>query len=191
MVRLGRAALISMWMGLLVSVLIFQAGVAEGASSYQEWESAYTQSVQAGPYDVLVHYTQWPVRSLTNQRFVVEVEGGIAGKSGRWRWIPVSGVNAEGSGFRSLRTYPGIENAWVVDVAGMVDPGEWRWIIEINGPSGRAVGRSDPYTVEEPPGFPIWLGWLLGLFPLYGLIWFAVREARRTRLEIGREGRRA
>ncbi len=173
-------------LGVLIFVCSILLGTNEayGASPYETWESAHVERVKVGPYDLTIHYTVWPVRAMTNQRFVIEVEGGIAGKSGRWRWLPKPGGEAAATGYRSLRTYPGINNAWVVDIAGMVDPGEWRWLFEINGPLGRSIGWSEWYPVGEPPGFPIWLGWVLGLFPLYGLIWFGLREAGRTRRAI-------
>jgi hypothetical protein len=50
--------------------------------------------------------------------------------------------------------------------------GDWTLEITASGPLGEGV-TSIPFSVAGPAPIPTWLGWLIGLSPVIGLVWFA------------------
>ena len=56
--------------------------------------------------------------------------------------------------------------------------GDWSLHIVVNGPAGS--GMADvPIVATAPPAIPLWLGWLVGLIPIYGLFAFLLSQRRR------------
>jgi len=56
--------------------------------------------------------------------------------------------------------------------------GDWTLHINVNGAVG--AGAVDvPITAVAPPAIPLWLGWLIGLIPIYGLLAFLLSQRRR------------
>ena len=58
--------------------------------------------------------------------------------------------------------------------------GQWYLDIVVNGPAGPAE-IAVPVTATAPPAIPKWLGWSIGLIPLYGLIAFLVMQRNRNK----------
>lgn len=141
---------------------------------------AHSQTVRVGPYAVDVEHTEWPARAIRGNPIFFVPQGGTVGKSARVKVIFVG--KEKWPGFMPIGTYPGVQDAWAIQEWYYPMQGEWAWEIEVDGPLGKAVGRTEPMLVGPPPGMPQWLGWLVGLTPLWGLIWFMVREIRRTRV---------
>lgn len=56
--------------------------------------------------------------------------------------------------------------------------GAWMLHIVVNGPAGQATADA-PITATAPPAIPLWLGWLIGLIPLYGLFAFLLSQRGR------------
>jgi hypothetical protein len=150
-------------------------------------EVKFVQRTQVGRYPVTVEYSQWPIKAGMHVQVVVRPDDGIAGKSGSWKLIPGPGVSSR-TFKRPFQKEPGIDDAWTINIGGMPgNPGPWTWEFQIDGPQGPGTGQLE-FRVADPPWFPLWLGWVLGLFPLYGLIWFGVREWRRVRRAIALDG---
>jgi hypothetical protein len=61
--------------------------------------------------------------------------------------------------------------------ATFVTRGQWYLLLDLQGPSGAAQARVLE-TVAGPPPIPFWLGWLIGLIPLWGLIAFLCWQVR-------------
>lgn len=163
-------------LALVLVLLALMPGAAWGHGGHGP--VSHRQLMTAGPYVLSVEYTEWPARALRSNPIIVVPEGGIEGKSARFRPI-FAGVERQPY-FEPLGTYPGVQGAWVTEEWVYPNAGEWSLEIEVEGPQGKAVGRTEPITVGPPPGFPLWLAWLIGLTPLWGLIWFIVREVKRT-----------
>jgi hypothetical protein len=53
--------------------------------------------------------------------------------------------------------------------------GSWQLLFRFNGPQGPASASLD-IVVAAPGAMPLWLGWLIGLSPLIGCMWFAWRQ---------------
>lgn len=58
--------------------------------------------------------------------------------------------------------------------------GAWQIAAELNGPQGQG-SASISLTVAAPHAIPLWFGWLLGLSPLVGVIWFFWQQSRYRR----------
>ena len=148
-------------------------------------DSGFTLYVVVGPYVMAVEHSEFPMRAEKSVEWVFHPEGGMEGMSGRWRLVQANGMHKFGD---ELRTYPSVRDGWGLLGRGVHAPGEWYWEIELDGPLGRHMGRSDTFWVLDPPALPLWLGWAIGLFPLYGVIWFSLRERRRVRALIALDG---
>lgn len=66
------------------------------------------------------------------------------------------------------------------------------WVLEVRaaGPAGTGAVRL-PLTVGAPPAIPVWVGWMIGLSPLIGVIWFGwwnLGYLRRLRQEFEMNG---
>lgn len=166
--------MLSVVLGLAVpAVALAHGGIAD--------EGKHHETVQAGPYTVVVDFADWPLRALKSNRLIVQPVDGIAGKSATLRLVPASPAVYPRTITRTLHPYPGVDNAWALQFGGLPAQGPWTFEIEVDGPQGKGVARLGPVEVVEPPGVPLWLGWAIGLTPLYGLVWFGIREARRVR----------
>jgi hypothetical protein len=76
-----------------------------------------------------------------------------------------------------LSTDPSIKNG-VQGTAEVTVHGDWSMRIAVSGLSGPATGSVD-LPVTAPPALPVWLGWFVGLVPLYGLLGFVLLLRKR------------
>ncbi len=58
--------------------------------------------------------------------------------------------------------------------------GDWTLHITVNGAAGTGV-VDVPITAVAPPAIPLWLGWLIGLIPIYGLFAFLLSQRGRKK----------
>lgn len=56
--------------------------------------------------------------------------------------------------------------------------GQWMLSINVIGAQGQAVDDV-PILAAAPPAMPIWLGWLIGLLPVWTIVGFVLWRARR------------
>lgn len=167
---------------LLLALLPAGSALAHGGPK----EGVYHEMLTAGKYPLILDFADWPARAQKSNRIIVAPGGGIADKTAVLKLIP---PNAAAKPIvQQLETYPGLKDVWMFETAGIPTEGDWTLEIDVHGPEGDGVGTV-PLTVAPPPGVPMWLGWLLGLFPLYGVAWFGVREARRVKSLIAQEQR--
>ena len=61
--------------------------------------------------------------------------------------------------------------------------GAWTLQINVSGPAGHAFALV-PITATAPPAIPLWLGWLIGLIPLYGLLLFLFIQRKRKQAQM-------
>lgn len=165
-----------LWVLFLATVLlILPAAVASAHDG--PVEGVYHQDVQVGPYPVAVSYVDWPLQALKSNRLIVRPQGGIEGKSGH---LTLTGPNGKVISV-NLLPYPGLQGAWMFETAGLPVEGEWTMKLDLQGPDGAGTLTMERLVVAPPPGIPMWFGWLLGLFPVYGMVWFGYREVKRLR----------
>lgn len=141
--------------------------------------TATTMDVNAGPYSLTVEFNEYPINALKSLEMTMTPKEGFEYLKAQYRLIPPNGDGKTISG--DLNPYPGLDGAWLLYLQGIPEPGHWTWEIEVNGPLGKGTATIKDFEVLDPPGIPMWLGWLIGLIPLYGLIAFAGFEYRRVK----------
>lgn len=68
-------------------------------------------------------------------------------------------------------------------IAGRVNlpvQGQWLLSIEVEGPLGPAWGDA-PILAEAPPAIPEWVGWMIGLLPVWAMLLFIGAQLREAR----------
>ncbi|WP_067685769.1 hypothetical protein [Nocardia jejuensis] len=154
-------------------------GVSAGtAAAYQPVDTVHTEHVQAGPYDLTVGFSEWPLRAMQSLDFTFDAEGGIDDKSGTLAQIQPNGKVRRNE---ALSRHPRMREVWGLDVRSLDKQGDWTFRFTIDGPQGRGEGELRNLTVLEQPGPPLGLSWALSTLPLLGLIVFLTYAWRRTR----------
>ncbi|QIS11634.1 hypothetical protein [Nocardia arthritidis] len=155
---------------------------ATPASAVTPVTVVHTEHVKAGPYDVTLGFSVWPLRAMKSLDFTFTPDGGIAGKSGK--------LVLDGPGFKGghevepLVRHPRERDDWGLDVRAFDAPGTYRIGFEIDGPAGHGAGALENLTVLDQPGPPIAASWVvcalpvLGLIALFAIAWRRVRPGR-------------
>ncbi len=137
-------------------------------------DAARTGELSAGPYLLSVQLYDDPVQ--VGQPLEVTVRSLPGGPTLEDATVTVTGVPGLGTDAtqtREIAMQP--ETAEPGSYAGEVSfpvRGAWDVRIRVSGPAGEGTA-SLPVTVAVPGAIPVWLGWLVGLSPLVGLVWFA------------------
>lgn len=149
---------------------------------------AYTEAIQAGPTKATVDFSEWPPVAQKSLQIVVAPEGGIVGKSAELTLIPKRGVKG-GQQTMRLAPYPGIPNAWTLNLEGITGQGDWTVQVKITSPDGAGTATLQPLEVAPPPSVPKWSGWLLAFTPILIFLGFVtielVRYPKRARANGG------
>ncbi|WP_245713883.1 hypothetical protein [Nocardia vaccinii] len=149
------------------------------AAAYQPVNIVHTERVQAGPYDLTVGFTTWPIRAMQSLDFTFLPDGGITGKSGT---LKINGPDRRATRrVQPLVRHPRKRDSWGLDVKSLNAPGDYSFTFAIDGPQGRGEGTLRGVRVLDQPGPPLPLSWALGLLPLAGLVIFLVVVWRRLR----------
>ncbi|RSM75875.1 hypothetical protein DMH04_37750 [Kibdelosporangium aridum] len=162
-------------LGLLGTALLL-VGLAAPASAYEPVNIVHTEKVQAGPYNVTVGFSTWPLKALQSLDFTFAPDGGIADKGGR-----VALSLGEDQMDDPLARHPRKREVWGLDVFSLPEPGNWTMSFTIEGPAGTGTGELRNLAVMEQPGPPMGLSWAISTIPLFGLIALIVVAWRRTR----------
>lgn len=166
---------------ILILALLLAASLPGSALAHPEGQSPLRSDIlQVGPYTLTIEYNTWPVRQHASLEMIIKPSGGLAGKRAWLRITPEAEFRSS-IPMSQLRTYPGVEDGWVIHLVEPFPAGQRLMEFKVSGPEGEAIGRYTGYQVAEPPLLPLWAGWLIGLTPLYGLVWFGYREYRRVR----------
>lgn len=132
---------------------------------------------QAGPYSIEVDLLADIAHA--GQAFDLMLLPRAGGVRPSAQLVPGAGVDATPLRGQVTpdRDVPG---AFDVHFANVTTGGDWSLVVHADGPSG--VGdTSVPLKAVPPPAIPNWAAWLVGLVPLYGLVWFGLREYGRLR----------
>ena len=84
--------------------------------------------------------------------------------------IPGTGVIATPIHAASFTLDPNVRDE-VQGSAEITVQGMWDLLISVDGPQGQGV-IAVPVMATAPPAIPLWLGWVIGLIPLFGLFAF-------------------
>jgi hypothetical protein len=141
--------------------------------------TVHTEHVKAGPYDVTVGFSTWPLRAMQSLDFTFSPTGGIAGKHGT--------LIMHGPGIQQqdevtpLVRHPRMPTDWGLDVTSLDAAGNYTIGFDITGPKGTGHGTLAGLTVLPQPGPPLGLSWAVCSLPFVALlllIGFAWRRVR-------------
>lgn len=162
-----------LWLaGLLAVCITFQASPAFAHDAI----AAYEQR-QAGPYSIEIGLDRDPPRTGQDLAVTVRALPGDPTSDqpgvGRVAVVAVPGPGTDTVQTRLTLLQPEAHDR--SSHAGLVHlpvRGSWTLEIEVSGAAGHGT-TTLPIEVAGPPAIPTWLGWLVGLSPLLGLVWFA------------------
>lgn len=132
---------------------ILVLGTASPALAYQPVAIVHTEHVQAGPYDVTVGFSKWPLRAMQSLDFTFVPDGGIAGLSGTLIQTGPGVPSDEQS--TPLVRHPRKLDSWGLDVKAFDSPGAHTLGFEITGPKGNGSGTLRNLEVLAQPGPPL------------------------------------
>ena len=161
----------------LLGTLALLFGLATPALAFEPVNVVHTEKVQAGPYDLTVGFSTWPLKAMQSLDFTFAPEDGIAGKKGTLTMVWGSELMND----YPLARHPRKREVWGLDIYALPAPGTWTLKFAIDGPAGPASGELTNLQVMEQPGPPMALSWAISTIPLFGLVTFIVIAWRRTR----------
>ncbi|WP_305787907.1 hypothetical protein [Symbioplanes lichenis] len=151
---------------------------AAPALAYEPVNVVHTERVQAGPYEVTVGFSAWPLRAMQSMDVTFIPDGGIAGKSGR---LLMTGPGLDDDlADGVLARHPRKLDVWGLDVVALDEPGSYTFGFRVDGPQGTGEGRTQPVQVLTQPGPPLGLSWAVCVIPLVALVAFLVVAWRRS-----------
>jgi hypothetical protein len=169
LLALGIVALITLGVEIVLSVAATQHGATP----------AKVVQVNAGPYPLTVSYYTYPAQAGFALPFAIAPQHSIAGAlTYSVTSLPAPGMHAtpvRASLAPNAHTPNGVQGAAEITVRG-----QWYLAITVSGPQGQGVAYA-PVTATALPAIPGWLGWLIGMLPLYGLIAFFIIQRDRVR----------
>ncbi|ANZ40181.1 hypothetical protein BBK82_33275 [Lentzea guizhouensis] len=152
-------------------------GLASPALAFEPVNVVHTEKVQAGPYEVTVGFSTWPLKAMQSLDFTFAPEDGITGKQGTLTMLYGNEVMDDDP----LARHPRKREVWGLDVQALPEPGTWAMKFDITGPEGAGSGELKNLRVMEQPGPPMGLSWAISTIPLFGLVALIVVAVRRTR----------
>ncbi|WP_394619583.1 hypothetical protein JNUCC0626_10930 [Lentzea sp. JNUCC 0626] len=152
-------------------------GLASPALAFEPVNVVHTEKVQAGPYDLTIGFSTWPVKAMQSLDFTFAPENGIDGKKGTLTLFR-EGVEADDS---PLARHPRKREVWGLDIFALPEQGSWSMKFDVDGPAGPGSGELKNLQVMDQPGPPMGLSWAISTIPLFGLIALIVIAWRRTR----------
>jgi hypothetical protein len=163
---------------LMLSLLLPVSAGAHAATPLKE------ETVQAGPYGLKISYYSLPRTEQAASLTLAPLPGSPVAQQVKATLRPAGSTNSTP---RTLTVRPdptdgpGVQE--VVVTANVVGP--WTLHLEVNGPQGPATVDT-MVEVAGPAAIPVWVGWLIGLSPLYLAIlfvgWQVVALRRRRAL---------
>lgn len=167
------------WCTLLSVVLVGRAAAHDTAP-------LRTINVRVGQYPLVVSYYNAP-RGGQALAFTIQPEATVSeALTYQVTAVPGTFVNAV-----PVKATLGSDLDRPNGVSGSVNlpvTGQWLLNIEVDGPRGASY-EDVPVLVGPPPTIPMWLGWLIGLIPVWGIFgflgWQVWRGAQRQRTITG------
>lgn len=155
---------------------------------------AHEERVEAGPYELVLGFSEWPLTEARSFDLLVDPAGGIADKSAT---VEVLTPTGEQYFETELGRFPRQRESWGLDVVAFTGDGEggrWSVLIDVDGPQGRGTGRA-VLPLQPRQGPPDALNWSIAALPALLLVgavaagWWRLRGARRGHAwALGAEG---
>lgn len=134
--------------------------------------------VDAGPYPLTVILYKDPANAGFALPFSITAQHP---KNGSLTFdvssIPDRGVDATPVHASVTNTANGAQGTAEITVQG-----GWTLEVNVDGPAGHGTATV-PIRATAPPAIPSWLGWLIGLIPLYGLFLFLLMQRNRKKVQ--------
>jgi hypothetical protein len=152
-------------------VLLTEIGLSVAATQHGSIP-AKVDTIQAGPYSLKLSLYTDPAHAGFALPFAVAPQLGTkTALTYTVTSVPGPGVKAtqiHGSVIPDPQVKGGVQGTVEITVQG-----QWYLYIVVNGPSG--TGSLDyPVTATAPPPIPLWLGWIIGFIPIYGIVAFLI-----------------
>jgi hypothetical protein len=167
-----------------ISVMVFCSSVSL-AQTKVETPIKHQEIVQAGPYRVVVGFSEWPMRAERSLHIMYTLDGGLPGLKGVRKFIPAGGLSEDQKDrypfdARLLR-FTRDPSIWGDDDISFESSGTRTLEIGIDGPKGKGVGRLENLMIgERPAGPPAALIYALSLVPVLALLVIATRAWRQV-----------
>lgn len=162
----------------LAAALALPLATATPALAFEPVNIVHTEQVRAGPYQVTVGFSEWPLRAMRSLDMTFIPEGGIEGKSGTVELVSADGADGD---TEPLARHPRKQEVWGLDVYALDSPGAWNVRFAVDGPLGHGEGTLPPLRVLEQPGPPLSLSWSMSVIPLALGVFFLALSWRRLR----------
>jgi hypothetical protein len=170
---------------LLVTIMVFCSSLSF-AQSTVETPIKHQETVQAGPYRVVVGFSEWPLQAERSLHITYTPDGGIQGLNGTRKFIPATSLSENQQGnypFESrLVRFTRDQSTWGDDDISFTTEGKYALEISVDGPKGKGVGRLENLSFgERPAGPPASLIYALSLIPVLALLVISARAWRQVR----------
>ncbi|MUM16113.1 hypothetical protein FZI91_11840 [Mycobacterium sp. CBMA271] len=163
----------------LIAVTALSLGVSAPANAYAPVNVVHTEQVAAGPYQLTVGFSTWPLRAMQSLDFTFIPADGITGKSGTLTIVTPDGREPRPE---PLARHPRKRDVWGLDIRALQEEGHYQFIFDVTGPRGPGKGLLDVEVLPQP-GPPLALSWTFSLIPVFALAGVLIAAWRRTRDE--------
>lgn len=137
-------------------------------------EIVHTEKLQAGPYQIEVGFSRWPIQAGRSLDIVFSVEGSIEDKTGTLTLVTANPqtLNRQKKTNQpfALERHPRMRESWGLDVFAFPSAGQWTFDIAIDGAQGHGKGSLAVVLLEPPTFLPRPITWLIALLPLITLL---------------------
>jgi hypothetical protein len=175
MSRLFQRLLLAIGVVALVALLV-EMGLSLAATLHGS-TPARVVHVKAGPYPLTVSLYTYPANAGFALPFAVAPQQPQTGPlTIDVTSFPGKGVDATPI-HTSLSPDANVRNG-VQGTAEITVQGPWSLQVSVDGPAGHAT-VAVPLEATAPPPVPQWLGWTIGLIPLFGLLAFLLIQRSR------------
>ena len=172
--------------GAISMIFLLGAIVASALATMHGSSPARIDNVTAGPYRLKVSLYDYPANAGFALPFAIAPQAPVQGPlTFSVSSIPGQGVDAtpvKASFNPDPHTPGGIQGNAEITVHGL-----WNLHIAVTGPAGQGV-VDVPVVATALPAIPSWLGWFLGLIPVYGICGFLLvqreRKGRKVKLAL-------
>ncbi|MBA3824927.1 MAG: hypothetical protein H0X24_13660 [Ktedonobacterales bacterium] len=152
-------------------VLVTEIGLSVAATQHSA-TPAQVVSGNAGPYPLTLSLYTAPAHAGFALPFAIAPQPGTStALTYSVASVPGPGLHAteiRGSLTPDPQVAGGVQGTVEITVQG-----QWYLHIVVDGPAGQGV-VDYPVTATAPPPIPLWLGWLIGYIPLYGIVAFLI-----------------
>jgi hypothetical protein len=148
-------------------------------------EIIHTEKLQAGPYQLEIGFSRWPVQAGRSLDIVFSVEGGVEDKIGTLTLVTANPqtLNRQKKTNQPfpLERHPRMREAWGLDEFAFPSDGQWTFDIAVDGPQGEGKGSLAVMLLEPPKFLPHPVNWVIAFLPLIALLVITVMVWQRDK----------